>query len=227
LGAKILASTVKRLLPTTVKRPVRNLIKFVKYRWRRFKIRRPVARGEKIKIIVGAAETYQQGWYSTNQQWLDITKRSDWDNVFLGKRLITHVVAEHVFEHLTYDECRQALANMSAYMVDGARIRIAVPDGYHPDPIYQAYVGIGGIGDGAADHKQLLDVDGLNSLLRESGFEPKMIEGYDSTRRLVLEPYSPNDGFICRSRANPSGGNAIRNYIDRYTSLIVDGVKNC
>ena len=71
---------MKRLLPTTVKRPVRNLIKFVKYRSRRFKIRRPVTRDEKIKIIVGAAETYQQGWYSTNQQWLDITKRSHWDN---------------------------------------------------------------------------------------------------------------------------------------------------
>jgi predicted SAM-dependent methyltransferase len=77
---------------------------------------------------------YQQGWYSTNQQWLDITKRSDWDKVFQGKRLITNVVAEHVFEHLTYDECRQALANMSAHMVDRARIRIAVPDGYHPGP---------------------------------------------------------------------------------------------
>jgi len=103
-----------------------------------------------------------------------------------------------------------------------------VPDGYHPDPTYQAHVGIGGIADGAADHKQLLNVDVLNRFLRESGFEPKMIEGYNRRRCLVLEPYSPDDGFIRRSRANPSSGNASgRNYIDRYTSLIVDGVKNC
>src|SRR5262249_44860716 len=150
----MLASHIKRLLPTAVKSRVRSVIKFIKYRWRRFKIRYPVTRDEKMKIIVGAAETYQQGWYSTNQQWLNITKRSDWDKVFQGKRLITNVVAEHVFEHLTYDECRQALANMSAHMVDRARIRIAVPDGYHPDPAYQANVGIGGTGADAADHKQ-------------------------------------------------------------------------
>ena len=87
-----------------------------------------MARGEKIKIIVGAAETYERGWYSTNEQWLDITKRSDWDNVCRAKRLITHVVAEHVFEHLTYDEFMQALAHMSAYMVDGARIASRVRD---------------------------------------------------------------------------------------------------
>jgi predicted SAM-dependent methyltransferase len=222
----MLSSSIKTLLPTAVKGPVRKVIKFGKYRWRRFKIRRPVSRDEKIKIIVGAAETYQPGWYSTNQQWLDITKHSDWDKVFQGKRLISHVVAEHVFEHLTYEECGEALANISAHMVDHARIRIAVPDGYHPDPTYQANVGIAGTGADAADHKQLLNVDVLNNLLRESGFEPKMVEGYDRTHRLVSRPYSSDDGFIRRSRANPSSSSAPGwSFIDSNTSLIVDGIK--
>jgi predicted SAM-dependent methyltransferase len=222
----MLASRVKRLVPKKVKKRVRNSIKFVKYRWRRFEIRRPVARDEKIKLIVGAAETYQPGWYSTNEQWLDITNRSDWNKVFQGKRLITHVVAEHVFEHLTYDECRQALSNMSAHMMEYARIRIAVPDGYHPDPTYQANVGVGGTGADAVDHKQFLNVDVLSTLLRESGFEPEIIEGYDRKCRLVTTPYSTDDGFIGRSRSNPnSGPTSGWDFIDSNTSLIVDGIK--
>ena len=45
-------------------------------------------------------------------------------------RSTAHVGAEHVFEHLTWDEARAALANISQYLKDGGRIRIAVPDGY-------------------------------------------------------------------------------------------------
>jgi predicted SAM-dependent methyltransferase len=198
----------------------------VKYRWRALAIRHPVSRNQRIKIIVGAAETFQTGWYSTNEQWLDISARSDWNKVFRGKRLITHVVAEHVFEHLTYVESQQALANISAHMVDGGRVRIAVPDGYHPDPAYQKHVGIGGIGDDAADHKQLLNADVLATLLREAGFRPLVVEGYDSAGRLITEPYSKEDGLIRRSRANRAAGLLPAwNFVDADTSLIVDGIK--
>ena len=135
-------ATVKKLLPRWLKAPVRQAIKAVKYRWRRYRIAAPVARGDPLKIIVGAAETWQKGWYSTNEDWLDITKAEDWRAVFEGKRIITHVLAEHVFEHLTHDECRIALAHIGGHMKKGGRIRIAVPDGYHPDSDYLRHVGI-------------------------------------------------------------------------------------
>ncbi len=219
-------SAVKRLIPRGIKQAGRNAIKAVKYRWRKQAIKRPIRNNEPIKIIVGAAETYQPGWYSTNEQWLDIVKQTDWDKVFKGKRLVTHVVAEHVFEHLTHAEARQALANIAACAVPGARVRIAVPDGYHPDPVYQAHVGIAGIGDDAADHKQVLNADVLADLLQEAGFQPKQVEGYDKSGKLIAETYSQADGYIRRSRVNRKTGKpSAWNFFDADTSLIVDGIK--
>lgn len=222
----MIVSTIKKLLPRWLKVLVRRTVKFFKYRYRRFAISRPVSRGEKIKIIVGAAETFQDGWYSTNEQWLDITDPADWRRVFDGRCLITHVVAEHVFEHLSFDECRKALANISSHMVDGGRLRIAVPDGYHPDQDYLSHVGIDGIGDDAADHKQLLNVDVLFQLFREAGFEARHLEGYDSEGNLVRNGYSTDDGSIQRSRDNASPDSRNKwGFVDADTSLIVDGVK--
>jgi len=220
-------AAVKRLLPVWLKAPVRRVIKAIKYRYRRYRIAQPVSHGEPLKIIVGAAETHQDGWYSTNEEWLDITRAEDWEAVFEGKRVLTHVVAEHVFEHLTYEECRTALAQIARHMEPGGRIRIAVPDGNHPDSEYLRHVGINGIGDDAADHKQLLTVDLLERLMEEAGFAPTQIEGYDTSGTLVQRPYSAEDGFIYRSRANATPESRARwGFVDADTSLIVDGVKS-
>ena len=219
-------AAVNRLLPVWLKAPMRCTIKAVKYRWRRYRITAPVSRGGSLKIIVGAAETWQEGWYTTNEDWLDITSAENWRTVFKGKRIITHVLAEHVFEHLTHDECRIALTHINGHMNKGGRIRVAVPDGYHPDSDYLRHVGIGGIGDDAADHRQLLTVDTLSALMTEAGFRPHYIEGYDSDGRLVQNEYSAEDGFIYRSRANETPESRKQwGFVDADTSLIVDGIK--
>ena len=214
---------IKRLLPVWLKIRLRRAVKAVKYAYRRMAISKPVRRGDKIKIIVGAAETWQPGWYSTNEQWLDISRAADWQAVFKGRRLITHVVAEHVFEHLTQEQSRAALSLIADHLVDGGRVRIAVPDGYHPDSDYLRHVGIGGIGDDAADHKQLLTVDGLTELLVEAGFRPHHVEGYDASGTLITRGWSSEDGYILRSRAHAA--DSPWTFVDADTSLIVDGVK--
>ena len=73
------------------------------YSARRQLFRVPLLLNKQINIIVGAAMTSQRSWYSTNQQWLDITSKSDWEKVFSGRKLIVNVLAEHVFEH--YFKC--------------------------------------------------------------------------------------------------------------------------
>lgn len=219
-------AALKRSLPTWLKSPARRAIKRVKYRWRRWRIAGPVSRGEPLKIIVGAAETHQDGWYSTNEDWLDVTKAEDWRAVFKGRRIVTHVLAEHVFEHLTRDECRVALALVGGHMEKGGRIRIAVPDGNHPDGDYLRHVGVGGAGDDAADHKQLLTVETLSALMTEAGFRTDHVEGYDARGRLIRKNHSAEDGFVYRSRANATPESRKRwGFVDAGTSLIVDGVK--
>lgn len=217
--------SLKKLLPPPARRAARKLIKAVRYQYRRVAISFPVQSAKPMKIILGAAETHQDGWYSTNECWLDIANPQHWQNVFKGKKIVTHAVAEHVFEHLTYAECQQAMKNIYNHMTPGAMLRIAVPDGYNRNPEYLRHVGINGIGDDAADHKQLLNVDILSGLLAEAGFKPVHVEGYDAQGNLVQLPYAVADGFIKRSRANPGLKPATWTFPDADTSLIVDGIK--
>ena len=222
-----LISALKKSLPIGLKKPVRKSLKFIRYTYRRVLITIPVLRNQPIRIILGAAETSQEGWYATNEQWLDITRADHWKNVFHGKKILTNMVAEHVFEHLTYEECQRTLRNISNHMEKEGRIRIAVPDGYNPDPEYLRHVGICGIGDDAADHKQLLNVDILSGLLSEAGFAPTHIEGYTKSGELIQKPHTREDGFIWRSRINHTAQDNKKPWAfpDAQTSLIIDGIK--
>jgi predicted SAM-dependent methyltransferase len=217
----------KRLLGDDSRRRLRSYEKRLRYAWRRQEIRLPLLLGQPLRIIVGAALTHQKGWYSTNEQWLDIASEQCWTDVFKGKALLTHVVAEHVFEHLTEPQARSALALIHRHMLPGALIRIAVPDGYHPDPGYLAQVGIAGKGPDAEDHKQLLNADSLRRLLEDAGFTARQLEGYRADGHLLLSEFDGRDGFIQRSRGNPENmrGVAGWDFVDANTSLIMDGVK--
>ena len=198
--------------------------KAVKYRYRFLKILFDVKQGKVDNVILGAAETYR--WVVTNQQWLDITKRNDWDKIFSVKGSIKRIVAEHVFEHLTEKQTQIALDLIFQNLTAGGRLRIAVPDGYNPDQDYLRHVGIAGIGPDAADHKQLLNRTSLQKLMSEAGFSTTLIEGYAKNGKLTSLDYDPKDGFILRSRRNPNRISAKGwEFKDAQTSLIVDGVK--
>lgn len=176
-----------------------------------------------MKIIVGAAETHQKGWLATNEQWLDITKEEDWYRYFKDEKRISHIVAEHVFEHLTLEEAKAALVNMSKRLTHDGRIRIAVPDGYNPDKVYIEHVDIGGVGDDASDHKQLLNIDIIRKIMLDCELTPNHIEGYTRDGQLVQQIWLAQDGFIQRSRQNK----LVKKwqFPDAATSLIVDGMK--
>ena len=217
----------KKILPNSIRYRFRQYQKIAVYFWRRQRIRLPVATGSNIKIIIGAAMTSQKGWFSSNEQWLDITKPEDWRKVFRGKVLITHVLAEHVFEHLTEQGMYLALRLVNQHMKIGGKIRIAVPDGYNPDSKYIRHVGIGGIGADAEDHKQLINCDILIKALNASGFLPKLVEGYRDNGELVLMPIDIDSGTIVRSRSNflSMASRSGWEFPDANTSLIVDGIK--
>jgi len=219
---------LKLIFSEPARRKLRLLQKAIVYFWRRQVIRIPIAINKPIKIIVGAAITNQKGWYSTNEEWLDITCADDWENVFHGKKLLKNVVAEHVFEHLTPEQTRKALHLIVVHMQPGSAIRIAVPDGYHPEPEYLRHVGIAGIGADASDHKQLLNCDSLINYLAEAGLTPKLKEGYLTNGDLVQQPLHLELGLVFRSRSNKANiaTRAGWDFIDANTSLVVDGIFN-
>lgn len=175
-----------------------------------------------LKVIVGSASTSQPGWVSTNYPLLDLTDKRTFASLFRQGQVVERFLAEHVWEHLTEEGAAMAVRNCAEYLQEGGVLRIAVPDGFHPDPDYIAQVKPGGYGPGADDHKVLYDYRSLASLLQGNGLEPTLLEWFDETGRFHAREWHPDDGMIQRSSRYDPRNKAVAN---RYTSLIIDAVK--
>lgn len=173
------------------------------------------------KVIVGSAATRQEGWISTDYPLLDLTDGRTFSALFRPDS-ISRFMAEHVFEHLSLEDGAKAVGNCFVYMKPGGLLRIAVPDGLHPDPDYIAQIKPGGYGPGADDHKVLYNYRTLSALLEKAGYKVRLLEWFDEQGIFHHEDWDKTDGFIMRStrfdqrnRQNPT----------TYTSLIIDAIK--
>ena len=120
-----------------------------------------------VRLVVGAGRTGYEGWISTNIDSLNLLDCGDWASL-VGEVRLDRVLAEHVWEHLSPGDGITALRNVADHLKPGGRVRIAVPDGRHPDEDYLAHVKPGGIGPGADDHKILYTVEILEAAMREA-----------------------------------------------------------
>ena len=173
------------------------------------------------RIVVGAASTRLPGWISTNRATLDLTRREDWQRWF-GRKPIRALLAEHVWEHLSPGDAALAVRLCFDHLAPGGRLRLAVPDGLHPDPGYVDSVRPGGTGAGADDHQVLYDYRSLGSLLGDAGFIVEPLEYFDEAGVFHQSPWDPADGMVVRSaRFDPrnAGGKLA------YTSVIADARK--
>jgi len=174
-----------------------------------------------IKVILGAAHTHYQGWISTYYPAVDITRRH-----FLSRHYKEGVVraflAEHVWEHLTPEQADAASRNCYEALALGGYLRIAIPDGFHPDPAYIEWVRPGGSGPGSDDHEVLYNYKTLSTMLESAGFVVRLLEYFDEHGEFHYSEWSPEDGMIARSSRFDKRNIAKRN---AYTSLIVDAVK--
>ena len=182
---------------------VKKIFKFFYYWFRFFKIKTYLFFSEDtINIILGAALTKQEGWFSTNEEWLNIVRKSHWERLFnIKKPRVKKVLAEHVFEHLTLDEMRNALSLIYKNMVNGGSLRIAVPDGNNPNEEYRDHCGIKGIGADASDHKQFITFELLSYEVEKIGFKCQLKEGYLKNKKLISTPLNRNLGEVIRSQA--------------------------
>ena len=173
------------------------------------------------KIILGASGTSYAGWLSTDKDSLDISDRNGF--TFYWKPNSRSIfLAEHVWEHLHSSEVIRANANCFEFLRPGGRLRIAVPDGFHPDPAYLEYVRPEGTGAGADDHKILYNYKLIGEELKNTGFELKLLEYWDENGQFHFQEWSSKDGHISRSkRYDPRNQDGSLTY----TSLIVDAIK--
>lgn len=174
-----------------------------------------------MKLIIGAAETSQDGWISTDKNQLDVTNRSDWEKI-TSQGLADRILSEHVWEHLTLEDSRIANRLVFEFLKPGGIYRVAVPDGFHTSPDYIEYVKPGGYGAGAFDHKVLYNYKTLSASLIEAGFEVDLLEYWDEEGNFRHKKWSIQDGKVERSMGfddRNKGGKL------NYTSLIIDAIK--
>jgi predicted SAM-dependent methyltransferase len=176
---------------------------------------------EFLRIIVGAAATGQSGWISTDYPILDLTSSSSFAKLFGGRR-VKAFLAEHVWEHLTEADCIKACSNCFQFLELGGYLRVAVPDGFHPNEDYISRVKPGGYGAGSEDHKTLHNYKTLPKIFIDAGFEVKLLEWFDEKGQFHYAEWLVEDGFIERSTRFDERN--INNSI-AYTSLIFDAVK--
>ncbi|NNJ11427.1 methyltransferase domain-containing protein [Chloroflexales bacterium ZM16-3] len=180
-----------------------------------------LAHADELRIVVGASGHAPPGWVATDITSLDLLREADWRSRF-AEGSVAAILAEHVWEHLGPADGLEAARRCRRYLRPGGHLRIAVPDGLHPDPTYREAVRPGGTGPGADDHKILYTYCSLGGLLEQAGFTLRLLEYFNESGQFHAADWEPDDGMVRRSHRfdprNAGGQHA-------YTSLIIDAIR--
>jgi predicted SAM-dependent methyltransferase len=207
------------------------MYRLIRRRWRKLKGAYHLRRGPKLlrnakpplKIVIGASGRHDPGWIPTERGFLDLTKRADWDR-FFKPNSIDAMLAEHVWEHLEPGDAMIGAKMCYDYLKPGGYLRVAVPDGCHPNPEYIEWCRVGGkpVGMLGNDHKVLYTHRTLCELFQSVGFQTRLLEYFTDEGDFRAEPWSRADGTIwrCRDLDKRNKGGALV-----YTSIIMDAVK--
>lgn len=180
---------------------------------------------EKIKVVIGAGEyNNNPGWIHTQEDELNLLDINTWKGRF-DDHSITAILAEHVWEHLTYEEGVNAAQLCFEFLKPSGYIRCAVPDGFFPNEEYQNIVKVGGPGPKdhpAASHKIVHNYKTLSKMFESAGYKVNLLEYCDEDGNFHCNEWDEKDGVIFRSkRFDP------RNHGDNllFPSLIIDAIK--
>ncbi|MFL5548065.1 MAG: class I SAM-dependent methyltransferase, partial [Gemmatimonadales bacterium] len=100
-----------------------------------YRLEKMLASTPRKRVVIGAWSRFDRGWIPTQREFLDLTKPEDWQR-FFQPNSVEAMLAEHVWEHLTPAEGLAAARTCYTYLKPGGYLRVAVPDGLHPDPEY-------------------------------------------------------------------------------------------
>jgi predicted SAM-dependent methyltransferase len=213
---------------------------------RRAKFDAALAGATDVNLVVGANGTRFDGWISADsEKELDLLDRSGWRRALAGKRL-RRVLAEHVFEHLTFRDALRGLGLVHEMLEPGGTLRFAVPDAYHPSSYYRYMVRPGGREPAAREHQYFWSIEDIAVVEQATGFRAEPLEYFDSEGAFHAVPFTDERGYIhrCSRHYHPRGGSTdwdyrriaatvperIRGDFEArgltYTSLLVDLVKD-
>jgi predicted SAM-dependent methyltransferase len=155
-------------------------------------------------------------------QYLNVLVDEDWRRAF-GNQPLNAIFAEHVWEHLPPADAKAGAAQCYKHLAPGGNLRLAVPDGNHPDPDYIEFVRPGGPGPGAHDHKVLYTYDTLRAMLESVGFHVDLLEYYDAEGNFHHSTWDRALGRVrrCQGSTEKKADGSVMHY----TSLIVDARK--
>lgn len=187
-------------------------------------------------------------WLCTDRDTLDLFQTEDWASIFSQLESVDVILAEHVLEHLTPLQCQSLAAISFLYLKPGGVFRIAVPDGYRPDPEYQRHAAIGSTPSGLGNnHMVFWTQDTLPPIFRSIGFDIVLQEYHDvsgkfhqgdhayeneSTLGVILRSYRHDrrnnrtyTKLMRSSLPKQPGWHARANTLRGFTSLWFDAVK--
>lgn len=178
-----------------------------------------------MRVMIGAGEQRWDGWVPTQQAELDLLDPATFAAYF-GSDRADAFLCEHVWEHLTEDEGQRAAGLVYRYLKPGGVLRVAVPDGHHPDPAYLALVAVNGPGP-AHDHRVLYTEGTLTPVFAQAGFEVRPLEWWDADHTFHHADWKVQDGPIYRSRRLDRRNEAWREGrgAPGFTSVILDCVR--
>ncbi|THF88897.1 hypothetical protein E7T09_06930 [Deinococcus sp. KSM4-11] len=176
-------------------------------------------------MTIGAGEQCWEGWIPTQQAELDLLDPASFASYF-GQRRTDAFLCEHVSEHLTAAESERAARLVFAYLKPGGFLRVAVLDGHHPDPAYQALVALNGPGP-AHDHRVLYTIDTFAPVFTRAGFDVRPLEWWDAAGTFHQTDWQADAAPIYRSRQldHRNAGWRARAGEPGFTSVILDAVK--
>jgi predicted SAM-dependent methyltransferase len=232
-------------------RAVRRMRRRYYSRFGQYHLQKNLAKSKRKRVVIGAWSRYDAGWIPTQREFLDLTKPSHWERSFQPDS-VDALLAEHVWEHLTPEEGLAAARTCYRYLRPGGYLRVAVPDGLHPDPEYIETVKAGAPGvdtragekrpeaattslhGNAANHKALYSYRTLKELFESAGFQVKLYEYFDEGGTFHCHDWNRELGTIWRSkRFDPRNKNgnltsvypgSLGDYLS-YSSIILDAIK--
>ncbi|HSE21859.1 MAG TPA: methyltransferase domain-containing protein [Pyrinomonadaceae bacterium] len=182
-------------------------------------MRAQISSTDPIRVVIGAGPTRFSGWFQTDKEILDVTKPSDWSELFAPDS-IDFLLSEHMLEHLTEQQAHVALSECYRYLKPTGLFRIAVPDGNRRDEVYLREASPPKDG-----HQVLYNVGTLSAALQNVGFVTKPLEYFDKHEEFQSVPWDESEGLIQRSVRFDSQQEFQRGNLF-YTSVIIDARKS-